>query len=101
MAISVHPYVSGVPHRIPYLEQLYRHVLGKARRAALDRRADCRLVSHPSPAAKNVMAGQAAAVTLLSARGASDAGKLSSMVTPFGSLMNTWCNPSTGTVRSK
>jgi allantoinase len=29
MAISVHPYVSGVPHRIGYLEQLYRHVLGK------------------------------------------------------------------------
>ncbi len=29
MAISVHPYVSGVPHRISYLEQLYRYVLGK------------------------------------------------------------------------
>jgi allantoinase len=29
MAISVHPYISGVPHRIGYLEQLYSHVLGK------------------------------------------------------------------------
>ena len=29
MAISVHPYVSGVPHRIRHLEELYRHVLGK------------------------------------------------------------------------
>jgi allantoinase len=29
MAISVHPYISGVPHRITYLEQLYGHVLGK------------------------------------------------------------------------
>jgi allantoinase len=29
MAISVHPYVSGVPHRIGYLEQLYRYVLAK------------------------------------------------------------------------
>ena len=29
MAISVHPYISGVPHRIGYLEQLYRYVLGK------------------------------------------------------------------------
>ena len=29
MAISVHPYVSGVPHRIGFLEQLYRYVLGK------------------------------------------------------------------------
>jgi allantoinase len=29
MAISVHPYISGVAHRIGYLERLYRHVLGK------------------------------------------------------------------------
>jgi peptidoglycan/xylan/chitin deacetylase (PgdA/CDA1 family) len=29
MAISVHPYVSGVPHRIAALEHLYRYVLGK------------------------------------------------------------------------
>ena len=29
MAISTHPYISGVPHRIAYLERLYRHVLGK------------------------------------------------------------------------
>jgi peptidoglycan/xylan/chitin deacetylase (PgdA/CDA1 family) len=29
MAISVHPYISGVPHRIRYLEELYRYVLGK------------------------------------------------------------------------
>jgi peptidoglycan/xylan/chitin deacetylase (PgdA/CDA1 family) len=29
MAISVHPYVSGVPHRIACLEQLYRYVLAK------------------------------------------------------------------------
>jgi allantoinase len=27
MAISVHPYLSGVPHRIGYLEQLYDHIL--------------------------------------------------------------------------
>jgi allantoinase len=26
MAIAVHPYVSGVPHRIRYLEELYHHV---------------------------------------------------------------------------
>ncbi|MGE5141944.1 MAG: polysaccharide deacetylase family protein [Acidobacteriota bacterium] len=29
MAISVHPYVSGVPHRIRYVEELYRHVLAQ------------------------------------------------------------------------
>jgi hypothetical protein len=29
MAISVHPYISGVPHRIRYLAELYRYVLGK------------------------------------------------------------------------
>jgi peptidoglycan/xylan/chitin deacetylase (PgdA/CDA1 family) len=29
MAIAVHPYISGVPHRIRYLEELYSHILGK------------------------------------------------------------------------
>jgi allantoinase len=29
MAISVHPYISGVPHRIRYVEELYRYVMGK------------------------------------------------------------------------
>ena len=27
MAISVHPYISGVPHRIGYLERLYAYIL--------------------------------------------------------------------------
>ena len=27
MAISIHPYLTGVPHRIKYLEQLYDHIL--------------------------------------------------------------------------
>jgi peptidoglycan/xylan/chitin deacetylase (PgdA/CDA1 family) len=26
MAISVHPYITGVPHRIGYLEKLYEHI---------------------------------------------------------------------------
>lgn len=26
MAISVHPYLTGVPHRIGYLEELYAHI---------------------------------------------------------------------------
>ena len=29
MAISLHPYISGVPHRIGYLEKLYDHILDK------------------------------------------------------------------------
>jgi allantoinase len=29
MAIAVHPYLTGAPHRIHYLEELYRHVLEK------------------------------------------------------------------------
>ncbi len=29
MAISVHPYISGVPHRIGYLERLYDHICAK------------------------------------------------------------------------
>jgi allantoinase len=28
MAISIHPYLTGVPHRIKYLEELYDHILG-------------------------------------------------------------------------
>ena len=27
MAISVHPYITGVPHRIGYLEKLYDYIL--------------------------------------------------------------------------
>jgi hypothetical protein len=26
MAISLHPYISGVPHRIAYIERLYEHI---------------------------------------------------------------------------
>src|SRR5215470_12880138 len=29
MAISIHPYLTGVPHRIKYLERLYDYILGK------------------------------------------------------------------------
>ena len=29
MAISVHPYLSGVPHRIGYLEKIYQHIMAK------------------------------------------------------------------------
>jgi peptidoglycan/xylan/chitin deacetylase (PgdA/CDA1 family) len=29
MAISVHPYISGVPHRIGYLEKLYKHLTAR------------------------------------------------------------------------
>ncbi len=29
MAISIHPYLTGVPHRIKYLEQLYDYILSK------------------------------------------------------------------------
>ena len=30
MAISVHPYITGVPHRIGYLEKLYEYILQRA-----------------------------------------------------------------------
>ena len=29
MAVSIHPYVTGVPHRIGYLERLYEHMLAR------------------------------------------------------------------------
>src|SRR5215467_4638239 len=43
----------------------------------------------------------AAVVVASCCLGASEAGKLSSISTPFGSLKNIWCKPSVGTVRSK
>ena len=29
MAVAIHPYITGVPHRIRYLEELYQYILGK------------------------------------------------------------------------
>ena len=40
MAISVHPYISGVPHRIAYLEKLYEYILQRPGVADVDRRTD-------------------------------------------------------------
>ena len=31
MAISVHPYITGAPHRIAYLEKLYAYILARER----------------------------------------------------------------------
>ena len=44
MSLAIHPYISGQPHRIKYLEAIYDHVRKLRRRAALERRADPRLV---------------------------------------------------------
>ena len=44
MALAIHPYISGQPHRIKYLEAIYDYVKRLRRRAALERRADPRLV---------------------------------------------------------
>ena len=53
MALAIHPYISGQPHRIKYLEAIYDHVAPFRRRAALERRRDPRLVPsaarRPSP----------------------------------------------------
>ena len=45
MALAIHPYISGQPHRIKYLEAIYEHVGQVRGRAALERRADSGLVS--------------------------------------------------------
>ena len=45
MAISIHPYLTGVPHRIKYLEMLYDYILGHDGVVHLDGRRDPRLVS--------------------------------------------------------
>ena len=44
MALAIHPYISGQPHRIKYLEAIYDYVKRLRRRAALERRGDLRLV---------------------------------------------------------
>ena len=46
MAISIHLYLTGVPHRIKYLEALYDYILGHDGVVDVDWRRDPRLVSH-------------------------------------------------------
>jgi len=43
MALAIHPYISGQPHRIKYLEAIYEHVGRFRGRAALERRRDSRI----------------------------------------------------------
>ena len=45
MAIAVHPYLSGVPHRIGYVERTFKEILSEARREVLGRGENPRLVS--------------------------------------------------------
>ena len=45
MALAIHPYISGQPHRIKYLEAILRLWRPLRGRAALQWRADPRLVS--------------------------------------------------------
>ena len=44
MAISCHPYLSGVPHRIAHVERTFADILAPRRRGGLDGRADPGLV---------------------------------------------------------
>ena len=45
MSIAVHPYLSGVPHRIGHVERTFEEILSQARRRLLERRENPRLVS--------------------------------------------------------
>ena len=46
MALVVHPYIMGAPHRLKYFRKIFaEHPQEEAGRAVLDRRADLRLVS--------------------------------------------------------
>ena len=51
MAISIHPYLTGVPHRIKYLETLYDYILGHEGVRHVDRRArsSTGISGRPSP----------------------------------------------------
>jgi len=44
MALVVHPYIMGAPHRLKYFRRIFE-TSAEIRRAVLDRRADPRLVS--------------------------------------------------------
>ena len=45
LALAIHPYISGQPHRIKYLEAIYRLRPPLRRSGVLDRRGDFGLVS--------------------------------------------------------
>ena len=45
MAISVHPYIMGAPHRAKYFRKIFEKIRQEAGRAVLDRLADSGLVS--------------------------------------------------------
>ena len=45
MALVVHPYIMGAPHRLKYFRKIFEKIRKKKRRGVLDRRADRRLVS--------------------------------------------------------
>ena len=44
MAIAVHPYISGVPHRIKYFEAVYDYMRKQEGRVVHHRRGDLRVV---------------------------------------------------------
>ena len=44
MALVVHPYIMGAPHRLKYLRRVFEVIRSKERRHVLDRRANRRLV---------------------------------------------------------
>ena len=49
MALVVHPYIMGAPHRLKYFRKIFENIRQQAGRAVLDRRADSRLVSVGRP----------------------------------------------------
>jgi allantoinase len=77
MCVSMHPYLSGVPHRIGYIERLYRHIL--AQPGVLlwtgERILDWFLTQVPRPGAAQGTGGQAAGAGAKDAKeaGAKDA----------------------------
>ena len=56
MSIAIHPYISGQPFRIKYLEAIYDYVNKHDGVRALERRADSRLVSGRTAAGKAMSA---------------------------------------------
>ena len=49
MALVVHPYIMGAPHRLKYFRKIFEQHPEEAGRGVHDRRADFRLVSQGRP----------------------------------------------------
>jgi len=91
MAMAIHPYISGQPHRIKYLEAVYDHI---GRHAGVIPGRGCRGVNREARAVnerRSVSCTRARGRPLLVVRGASRAWRASCLVAPDDEDMASMC----------